>query len=59
VAPGASYEVELPSIVLNSPACPALRGGARRHPHAVTQIHGKAAERLHGFLRISMTPNSH
>jgi hypothetical protein len=26
-------------------------GGARRHPRASIGVHGKAAERLHGFLR--------
>jgi hypothetical protein len=36
--------------MLNSPAWPASRGGARRHPHFDIEIHGEAAERLHGFL---------
>jgi hypothetical protein len=37
--------------MLNSPAWPASREGARRHPHSDIEIHGEAAERLHGFLR--------
>ena len=38
--------------MLTSPAWPASRGGARRHPYSDIEIHGEAAERLPGCLRM-------
>jgi putative transposase len=48
----AAYYAELDA---ESTSEPGSRRGARRHPHASTEVDGPAAERPHDFLRI--TPN--
>jgi hypothetical protein len=37
--------------MLNSPVDASSRGGARRHPHPIIDVDGKAAERPQDFLR--------
>ena len=52
VARGASYELAPSTIAIEFTVMAEFSGGgARRHPRATIGVLGKAAERLHDFLR--------